>query len=224
MSQYKITANLTNGSAVVTVPGVDVTAFVHAGYIFIVDGSYVPYHVASEPTYSSGTGNTTITLSANYAGATASSVGASVVVDYTSPDLIPTIFAGDVGTAAIFTEAMYRIQALLAGVNPRELTTVNATGSVSLDVSTVSNFLINLQGTTFVTLINAPSGRLVKVTLYVKQDSSGGHNISFMNTPTWDNNTPPSGQTSTANRMDVWEFFTLNGGTSWYGSKLHTNM
>jgi hypothetical protein len=121
--QYKVLASLTNASATVTVPGEDVRPYVHANHLFMVDDELVPYFVAAEPTYSSITQNSTVLLSAPYAGTTGDK-NSSFVVDFTVPDSIPLINAGDVGTATIFTQAMLRIQALMLAVDPAGFSTV----------------------------------------------------------------------------------------------------
>jgi hypothetical protein len=114
MSQLAISASVVSNSSVVTVFGVDLTSQIQPNYIFMVDGEYAPYFIASR---SFTGGNTVINLTAPYVGTTALK-NSVVAVDYTTPDLIPTISPGDIGTATLFTQAMYKIQAMMTSVSP----------------------------------------------------------------------------------------------------------
>jgi hypothetical protein len=113
MAQIKQTCAVTNGAQTVTVAG-DLTARIKQNTIFMVDVELVPYTVAIDSTYNATTGLTTVTLTGNYQGVTNPTAAGVFAVDFTYPDMIPTIAQGDVGTAAIFTAAMYRIAAILA--------------------------------------------------------------------------------------------------------------
>jgi hypothetical protein len=115
MAQIKQTVTVTNGSQVVTAAG-DLTSRIKKNSIFLVDVELVPYTVAVDSTYNATTGKTTVTLTGNYQGATNAAAAGVFAVDFTYPSLIPTIAQGDVGTAAIFSQAMYRIQKLMGNV------------------------------------------------------------------------------------------------------------
>lgn len=93
MAQYKPTVNVTNGSATVTIPGVDATAEIDAGDYFKVYGVTGVYEVASEPSYSGG--NTTVTLTAPYQGDTASGVTGIFHRDFSANRGYPLIYTGD---------------------------------------------------------------------------------------------------------------------------------
>lgn len=116
MAQLKQACSVTAGNQQVVIPGVDLTARIRRYSIFMVEGELVPYTVAVDSTYSGG--NTLVTLSGIYKGATNASANGVFATDFTYPDLIPTISQGDVGTAAIFTAAMYRLQSMIATVAP----------------------------------------------------------------------------------------------------------
>jgi hypothetical protein len=117
MAQLKKTCSVTNGSQTVTIAG-DQTARIKQNGIFMVDVELVPYVVSADSTYSSGTGLTTVTLTGTYQGTTNASAAGVFATDLTYPDAIPTIAQGDVGTAAVFTQAMYKIQNLIGSVSP----------------------------------------------------------------------------------------------------------
>jgi hypothetical protein len=133
MAQRAVSANVTSGSSTVTIDGINLTAVVHTNHIFMVKGELVPYFVAAEPTYNAGTGRTTVLLTGNYVGTTAAKPSV-FAIDFTTPDNIPLISAGDVGTATIFTQAMYKIQAMLAALTSAGVATV-ATNAASAATS-----------------------------------------------------------------------------------------
>jgi hypothetical protein len=105
MSQYLAgTATVTNGSATVTGTNALWLAHVTAGDSFTVAGDGVMYDVASVDS------DTQITLSAPYAGTTASGVVYAIGTGFTVPDSFPEMSQGDIETATIFTRAMRKIQ------------------------------------------------------------------------------------------------------------------
>jgi hypothetical protein len=113
MAQLVYPASLVNASSQVVVPNEDLRTYISAGYLLYVEGESMPYYVAATPTFLYP--DTTITLTAPYAGTTATKT-ITVVSDYTVPDGIPLIYPGDVHTASIVSEALKKLQALLASV------------------------------------------------------------------------------------------------------------
>lgn len=112
MAQLKKTCTVTNGSQTVTLPG-DYTKQIKQGTIFLVAGELVPYTVSADATFGATAGVTTVVLSGAYQGATNTAAAGVFAVDFTYPGKIPTMAQGDVGTGAIFTQAMYKIQSIL---------------------------------------------------------------------------------------------------------------
>ena len=111
MSQYKTgTATVTNGSATVTGTNTLWLANVTAGNSFTVAGDRVMYDVASVDS------DTQITLSAPYAGTTASGVVYAIGTGFTVPDSFPEMSQGDIETATIFTRGMRKIQSKFIGI------------------------------------------------------------------------------------------------------------
>ena len=111
MSQYSTgTATVTNGSATVTGSGTLWLANVTAGNSFTVAGDRVMYDVASVDS------DTQITLSAPYAGTTASGVVYAIGTGFTVPDSFPEMSQGDIETATIFTRGMRKIQSKFIGI------------------------------------------------------------------------------------------------------------
>jgi len=105
MSQYSTgLSSVTNGSPTVTGTNTLWLANVTAGDSFTVAGDGVMYYVASVDT------DTQVTLSAPYAGTTASGAVYAIGTGFTVPDSFPEMSQGDIETATIFTRAIRKIQ------------------------------------------------------------------------------------------------------------------
>jgi len=105
MSQYSTgLSSVTNGSATVTGTNTLWLANVTAGDSFTIASTGVMYNVASVDS------DTQVTLSAPYAGTTASGVVYAIGTGFTVPDSFPEMSQGDIETATIFTRAMRKIQ------------------------------------------------------------------------------------------------------------------
>ena len=115
MAQFKTPCLVTSGSNTVTAPGQNIAYRILRNHIFMVDGELVPYNIAADASFD-GT-NTVFHLSGNYVGTTRS-VSGVLAIGFTYPDNIPTLAQGDVGTAAIFTRAMHRIQDMVTSATP----------------------------------------------------------------------------------------------------------
>lgn len=119
MPQLKQVCVVTQGSQTVLLRGVDATQRIKAQYIFMVDGLFVPYTVAQDAVFNGQ--DTQVTLTGQYVAESQANARGVFVSDYTYPDLVPTIAQGDVGTAAVFTQAMYRLQDMIKAVAPAGL-------------------------------------------------------------------------------------------------------
>ena len=131
MSQYSTgLSSVTNGSPTVTGTNTLWLANVTAGDSFTVAGDGVMYDVASVDT------DTQVTLSAPYAGTTASGVVYAIGTGFTVPDSFPEMSQGDIETATIFTRAMRKIQsrftAILAGGSGANFTAMPQVGNSPL--------------------------------------------------------------------------------------------
>jgi len=107
MSQYTAgTVTVTNGSAVVTGSGTSWSTKATAGDVFSVKNSGIYYVVGSVDS------DTQITLTANYAGVTASSQLYAISTSFTSIYAIPYPEQGDIDTATILKRAIADIESL----------------------------------------------------------------------------------------------------------------
>ena len=57
----------------------------------------------------------------------------------------------------------------------------------------------------------------IAFTLFLTNDATAGRSITWPLTVRWQDGIAPT-RTTTANRTDVWSFFTTDGGTNWYGA------
>lgn len=111
MSQYiDGTVTVTSGSAAVVGSGTLFSSHVTAGDIFTIVGSSVPYVVGSV------TDDTHLTLTANYAGTTASGASYAITTSFTPTLGLPYPEQQDLDTATIIKRAMLLIESLLAAV------------------------------------------------------------------------------------------------------------
>lgn len=141
MAQLKKTVSVTNGSQAVTMAAGDFTDQIKKNFVFLVDDgsqNLVPYVVAADSTYDTVAKTTNFTLTGVFAGTTNPIANGVVVTDYTYPDMIPTIAARDVGTAAVFTKAMYRLQEMILAASPAGLANMQTLADqVAADKATV---------------------------------------------------------------------------------------
>lgn len=103
-------------------------------------------------------------------------------------------------------------------VNMGEL--VNAVGNTGTAAT------INLANGNFVTAtltgdctftFSNPSSGASSFTLFLTNDATAGRSITWPGSVKWPNAQTPV-RTTVANKTDIWTFFTLDGGTNWYGS------
>lgn len=89
-----------------------------------------------------------------------------------------------------------------------------STSTYDIDLSLSSVFDLTLTASTTFTFINPPASGVSKpVTVILTQDATGGRTAAFNNVKYTDGTLPQL--TTTANAIDVLTFFTINGG-SWY--------
>lgn len=93
------------------------------------------------------------------------------------------------------------------------------TNSRNLDLSLSNVFNLNLANASIaITFSNPPaSGIAYSFTLHCKQDSTGSRVLTWPASVRWPNSSPPTMSTG-ANKVDVFSFFTLDGGTTYLGA------
>lgn len=101
--------------------------------------------------------------------------------------------------------------------------TATATASTTIDCSLGNIFTVTMSASiTTLAFSNVPaSGRVYNMTLILKQDATGGRSITWPAAVKWPGGTAPS--LSLANKTDIVNLFTTDGGTTWYGTVVGQN-
>ena len=131
-----------------------------------------------------------------------------------------TTVAGGVNFSTTGTLTSPKLQSYKETVNTIGTVTVNTT----IDVSTANIFDVTLGGSpiTF-TFTNPPSsGTAQPVTVILRQDATGNRLATFTNAKYTDGNLPVLSTGS--NQVDVLTFFTVNGGSFWFGTFAMANV
>jgi hypothetical protein len=94
---------------------------------------------------------------------------------------------------------------------------VSVSGNVTVDFDDGNVHILTLTGNTTVAFDNPPSANIYgELKIIIIQDSTGGRTITWPTNILWPSATEPT-LTSTADRRDVFEFFTTDGGLFYYG-------
>ena len=131
----------------------------------------------------------------------------------------------NINTSGIVTASTYAISGVTIIDSNRNLGNV---GEILNNIgNTGANCTINLNNGTFVTATlsancqftfsNPTAGGASSFILVLTNDATAGRSITWPVSVKWPANTVPT-RTTTANRTDVYTFFTSNGGTTWVGS------
>jgi len=113
----------------------------------------------------------------------------------------------------------------LQAYNETVTTSTPSAGTVTLDLSTANVFTVTLTAsTTALAFSNLPaSGASFSVTLIVKQDATGNRLLTYPASCKFTDSVSPVLATA-ANRTDVITFFTVDGGTTFYGGQALANL
>lgn len=93
-----------------------------------------------------------------------------------------------------------------------------AAATIDLDIEAEGNaFEVEMdQNTTFTFSNPSPTGTMCSFTLILKQDSGGGHTVTWPASVDWESSTSPT-LSGAANQRDLLSFMTVDAGTIWYG-------
>jgi hypothetical protein len=107
---------------------------------------------------------------------------------------------------------------------------LNASGSTNVDMQYYNVFEVTLTGTATLAFTNFPTEHLgvnkdnvFGFTIKVKQNSSGNFSVTWPAAIKWAGGTAPT-LTGTANSIDVFTFFSVDGGTNIYGFTAGLNL
>lgn len=109
----------------------------------------------------------------------------------------------------------------------REAVTVVAsagTATYTFDLATSNNWDITMTGNPTLAFSNPPpSGTLQAITVLFRQDATGNRTLSYPASVKWTDGVSPVLATA-ANKVDVLTFFTVDGGTTYYGAQALANL
>jgi len=101
---------------------------------------------------------------------------------------------------------------------------VNSGTAVTLDLTTGTVFRVTLTGSATITFSNASGGS--SATVILTNDGTAGRTVTFAysgGTFKYPGGSGSLSRTTTANAIDIWTFFTPDGGTTWYGNIAQKN-
>ena len=117
-----------------------------------------------------------------------------------------------------FNTSTYAINPTFRAYREAVIANTVSTAASTIDLSTSNIFNLNMTLNTTVSFINPPaSGTAYSFMLYCKQDAGGSKTITWPASVKWPNSSVPTMSTG-ANKIDVFNFFTLDGGTTYLGA------
>lgn len=103
------------------------------------------------------------------------------------------------------------------------VTTTISGATANIDVSAASIYDITLAASTTITFTNSPpSGKAQTLLLILRQDATGSRTCAVTNAKYTDGTAPVL--STGANDIDVVSYFTVDGGSNWFGSFVMANL
>lgn len=104
---------------------------------------------------------------------------------------------------------------------PEKITSISATtATTNIDFSNGSLFNLTLGADTtisFTGISQLTNNSSFTTTIFVKNDATAGRTITWPIGIKWTGGIIPP-KTTTANAIDIWTFFTIDAGITWYGN------
>jgi hypothetical protein len=124
-----------------------------------------------------------------------------------------------IGGTTVITSGRVVQYATLQGYAEKRYAFGNTGTAPTLDLSNGNFVTATLTGnaTWVFSLGSVPSGDTVAFTLHLTNDATAGRTITWPASVEWPNGVVPT-RTTTANRTDVYTFYTFNSGSTWYGN------
>lgn len=98
----------------------------------------------------------------------------------------------------------------------------NTSGATTINLAVANVFTVTLTGAVALTFTGASIGRACAVSLYIKQNGTGGNLITWPATVKWAGGLAPTLSTA-AGSLDLIVVESLDGGSNWYGSLVGNN-
>lgn len=213
------TSALATGTLPTTAGGTALTSFTSGGALYATSTSALT--TGTLPVASGGTGLTSGTsggILAYTASGTLASSGALAANN--------VVVGGGAGAAPSSTNLLAIAAAVTSGNYIKALgyaDTVTALGNtgtaINLDVTSGNVFTATLTGNATITLRYPVATGSSSFTLILTNDATAGRTVAWAGgTFKFPGGAASLSRTTTANAIDVWFFFTPDGGTTWYGS------
>ena len=93
----------------------------------------------------------------------------------------------------------------------------NTSTAATINLANGNVFTATLTGNCTFTFTTGVTSGAASFTLILTNDATASRTITWPAAVKWPNNTVPV-RTTTANKTDIWSFFTPDNGTTWYGS------
>jgi hypothetical protein len=142
-------------------------------------------------------------------------------IGWTSADVL-TLITG--GTEAVTINAGQDVTKInFKKYSEKVVTHAAATGAVTLNMDNGPIHEVALAGNVTFTYSNpVAAGNSTSMTLIATQDGTGGHSMTWPASVKWDSGVAPV-PTTTALAVNIYTFFTIDGGTIWYGFEAGDN-
>lgn len=156
------------------------------------------------------TGNVTGNVTGNLTGDVTGDVTGNLTGDVTGN--ITGDLTGDVSAALVDSDAYTENTVSLSGTTP------------AVDMTAGSVFTLSLTGASTFTFSNPPTtGTAQGFTVVITQNASSTYAVTWPSSVYWVNGSPPA-MTAITGAVDVYTFFTHDGGTTYYGFAAGQNM
>ena len=171
-----------------------------------------------------------LTSGGTYTGATARTVsvaGTSINTGNTlvARDVSGDFTAGTVNLSGLTVSGQVTATTFVGNLSGGTFTnyaeTINAVGNTgaaaTINLANGNFVTATLTGNCTWTFTTGVSSNAVSFTLFLANDATASRNITWPAAVVWPGGVVPT-RTTTANKIDVYTFFTLNNGTNWYGN------
>ena len=213
------TSALATGTLPTTAGGTALTSFTSGGAVYATSTSALT--TGTLPVASGGTG-----LTAGTSGGVLAYTAAGTLASSAALTANNVVVGGGAGVAPSSTNLLAISAAVTTGNYIKAIgyaDTVTALGNtgtaINLDVTSGNVFTATLTGNATITLRYPVATGSSSFTLILSNDATAGRTVAWAGgTFKFPGGAASLSRTTTANAIDVWFFFTPDGGTTWYGT------
>jgi hypothetical protein len=208
----------TTGTGTVTLAG---AVSGYQSFAAIGNGNTTYYTITSGSAWEVGIGTYTSagTTLARTTILASSASGAAITLSGTS-----NVFSSYPAERAVMTDVAQTLSNKKIQAYSEATTSASSSTAYTVDLSTANIFTISMTGNCTFTFSNPPaSGTSFSFMLILTQDATGSRTATWPASVKWPNGSTPT-LTTTANKVDILNFITVNGGTTYYGALSLANM